>query len=140
MNYDPNVVGHPIFTTRDGYKVYNPLVFIIGMMKYAFNETYSEYFFQAIPPAFICLISAIVLFVLTSILVNTHQKNQHIHGTAHFATRKDFKKYGMLQQHGVVCGELSEARVNYKIDAEKDSLLQNQDKERSERKRQCSCL
>ena len=28
----------------------------------------------------------------------------------------------MLQQHGVVCGELSEARINYKIDAEKSSL------------------
>ena len=122
MNYDPNVVGHPVFTTRNGYRVYNPLVFIIGMMKYAFNETYSEYFFQAIPPAFFCLISAIVLFVLTSIFVNAHQKNQHIHGTARFATRKDLKKYGMLQQHGVVCGELSEARVNYKIDAEKAAL------------------
>ena len=28
----------------------------------------------------------------------------------------------MLQQHGVVCGELAEAKVNYKIDAEKASL------------------
>ena len=108
MNYDPAVIGHPVFTFKNGYRVYNPLVFIIGMMKYALNETYSEYFFQAIPPAFICLISAIVLFVLTSIFVNAHQKNQHIHGTARFATRKDLKKYGMLQQHGVVCGELAE--------------------------------
>ena len=122
MNYDPEVIGHPIFVSKNGYRVYNPLIFIIGMIKYAFNDTYSYYFFQAIPPAFICLVSAIILFVLTSIFVNAHQKNQHIHGTARFATKQDLKRYGLLQQHGVVCGELSEAKVNYKIDAEKASL------------------
>ncbi len=122
MNYDPEVIGKPIFVSRNGYRVYNPLIFIIGMMKYAFNDSYSYYFFQAIPPTFICLVSAVLLFVLTSIFVNSHQKNQHIHGTARFATRKDLKKYGLLQKYGVVCGELSEARVNYKIDAEKASL------------------
>lgn len=122
MNYDPEVIGDPIFTFKSGYRVYNPLIFLIGMMKYAFNDTYSYYFFKAIPATFICLVSAILLFVLTSIFVNSHQKNQHIHGTARFATRKDLKNYGMLQQHGVVCGELAEAKVNYKIDAEKASL------------------
>ena len=113
MNYDPRVVGKPLFIFRSGYRVYNPLIFIIG---------YSYYFFQAIPATFICLSLAALIFVVTSILVNSHQKNQHIHGTARFATRKDLKKYGMLQQHGVVCGELSEARIDYKIDAEKASL------------------
>ena len=122
MNYDPAVVGHPVFITKGGYRFYNPLIFLIGMLKYAFNDTYSYYFFQAIPATFICLVLAILLFVLTSIFVNAHQKNQHIHGTARFATRKDLKKYGMLQQRGVVCGELSSADVRYKIDAEKASL------------------
>ena len=122
MNYDPEVIGDPIFTFKSGYRVYNPLIFLIGMMKYAFNDTYSYYFFKAIPATFICLVSAVMLFILTSIFVNAHQKNQHIHGTARFATRKDLKNYGMLQQHGVVCGELAEAKINYKIDAEKASL------------------
>ena len=122
MNYDPAVVGHPLFITKSGYRFYNPLIFLIGMLKYAFNETYSYYFFQAIPATFICLVLAVLLFVMTSIFVNAHQKNQHIHGTARFATRKDLKKYGMLQQRGVVCGELSSADVRYKIDAEKASL------------------
>lgn len=122
MNYDPDVIGDPVFTFKSGYRIYNPLVFLIGMLKYAFNDTYSYYFFKAIPATFICLVSAILLFILTSIFVNAHQKNQHIHGTARFATRKDLKNYGMLQQHGVVCGELSEAKINYKIDAEKASL------------------
>lgn len=122
MNYDPHVVGKPVFIFKSGYRLYNPVVFLIGMMKFAFNDTYSYYFFQAIPATFICLSLALLIFVVTSILVNSHQKNQHIHGTARYATKKDLKNYGMLQQHGVVCGELSEARINYKIDAEKSSL------------------
>ena len=122
MNYDPRVVGNPVFIFENGYRVYNPLIFIIGMMKFAFNEEYSYYFFQAIPATFICLSLAVILFVITSILVSAHQKNQHIHGTARYATRKDLKNYGMLQRHGVVCGELAEAKIPYKIDAEKASL------------------
>lgn len=122
MNYDPAVIGRPVFITKKGYRLYNPLVFLIGMLKYAFNETYSNYFFQASEPFLVCLIIAILLFFFTAIFINAHQKNQHIHGTARFATRKDLKNYGLLQQHGVVCGELAEAKVNYKIDAEKASL------------------
>lgn len=122
MNYDPNVIGEPIFVTSKGYRFYNPLIFLIGMIKFAFNETYSFYFFQAIPPTFISLVLAILLFIITSILVNSHQKNQHIHGTARYATKKDLKKYGLLQKHGVICGELENAKVNYKIDVEKASL------------------
>ena len=122
MNYDPNVIGEPIFITKSGYRFYNPLIFLIGMIKFAFNETYSFYFFQAIPPTFICLVLAILLFVITSVLVNSHQKNQHIHGTARYATKKDLKAFGMLQKQGVICGELANAKVNYKINPEKASL------------------
>lgn len=122
MNYDPKVVGEPVFVTKSGYRFYNPLIFLIGMLKFAFNETYSYYFFQAIPPTFICLILAAMLFLVTAIFVNSHQKNEHIHGTARYATRKDLKKYGLLQHYGVVCGELSTANVTYKIDPIKASL------------------
>lgn len=122
MNYDPRVVGKPVFIFKNGYRLYNPLVFLIGMMKFAFNDAYSYYFFQAIPATFICLSLAALIFVITSILLSCHQKNQHIHGTARYATRKDLKNYGMLQRHGVVCGELAEAKIPYKIDVEKASL------------------
>lgn len=122
MNYDPRVVGKPVFIFKNGYRLYNPLVFLIGMMKFAFNDAYSYYFFQAIPATFICLSLAALIFVITSILMSCHQKNQHIHGTARYATRKDLKNFGMLQRHGVVCGELAEAKIPYKIDVEKASL------------------
>ncbi len=122
MNYDENVIGKPLFTLKGGYRIYNPLIFLLGMFKYSFNEVYSYYFFQVIPPTFIGLVLAILIFVLTSIIVSAHQKNQHIHGTSRWATVKDLKNFGMLQEYGVVCGELASANVGYHVDAEKASL------------------
>ncbi len=68
----------------------------IGMLNFAFNDGYSFYFFQAIPPTFISLVHAVMIFVLTSIFVNSHKKNQHIHGTVGFATKKDLKNCGAV--------------------------------------------
>lgn len=122
MNYDPNVIGNPLIVFKNGYRLYNPCIFILGIFKFMFDSTYSYYFFQAVPPLFFSLVLAALLFVLTNILVSAHQKNQHIHGTARWATRKDLEKYGMLQQYGVVCGELATAGVGYHVDREKASL------------------
>ncbi len=123
MNYDPRVIGRPLLILKNGYRIYNPLVFVLGMFKFAFNDVYSYYFFQAVPPAFFGLVLAVLLFVVTSIIVSAHQKNQHIHGTARWATRKDLENYGMLQRYGVVCGELASAGVGYHVDKEKSSLV-----------------
>ncbi|MBR7065065.1 MAG: type IV secretory system conjugative DNA transfer family protein, partial [Treponema sp.] len=122
MNYDPNVIGNPLFVFKNGYRLYNPLIFILGMIKYAFNDVYSYYFFQAIPPTFFGLVIAVILFVMTKLLLVAHQKNQHIHGTARWATVKDLKNYGLLQKYGVVCGELEKAKVGFHVDREKASL------------------
>lgn len=123
MNYDPRVIGRPLLILKNGYRIYNPLVFVLGMFKFAFNDVYSYFFFQAVPPAFFGLVLAVLLFVVTSIIVSAHQKNQHIHGTARWATRKDLENYGMLQRYGVVCGELASAGVGYHVDREKASLV-----------------
>ena len=123
MNYDPRVIGRPLLILKSGYRIYNPLVFVLGMFKFAFNDVYSYYFFQAVPAAFFGLVLAVLLFVVTSIILSAHQKNQHIHGTARWATRKDLESYGMLQRYGVVCGELASAGVGYHVDKEKASLV-----------------
>lgn len=123
MNYDPRVIGRPLLILKSGYRIYNPLVFVLGMFKFAFNDVYSYYFFQAVPAAFFGLVLAVLLFVVTSIILSAHQKNQHIHGTARWATRKDLENYGMLQRYGVVCGELDSAGVGYHVDKEKASLV-----------------
>ena len=123
MNYDPRVIGRPLLILKSGYRIYNPLVFVLGMFKFAFNDVYSYYFFQAVPADFFGLVLAVLLFVVTSIILSAHQKNQHIHGTARWATRKDLESYGMLQRYGVVCGELASAGVGYHVDKEKASLV-----------------
>ena len=123
MNYDPYVIGDPLFVTKSGYRVYNPAIFILGMFKFAFNETYSYYFFKAAPPVFIALCLAVLLFLITSILTASHQKNQHIHGTADWMTTEDLAAVGHLQEHGVVCGELASADVSYRVDEEKQSMV-----------------
>ena len=122
MNHDYRVIGKPLFILKTGYRVYNPLIFILGMFKYAFDDVYSYYFFQAVPAAFIGLVSAVLLFFITSIIVAAHQKNQHIHGTSRWAKRKDLEIFGMLSPRGVVCGELNSARVGYRINREKGNL------------------
>ena len=104
MNYDPNVIGNPLFSLKNGgriYNVYNPLYPVFGLFRYSFNETYSYYFFQAGPPVFISLVSAAIIFVMSSIVLASHQKNQHIHGTARWANKKDLKKFGMLQDGAI---------------------------------------
>ena len=122
MNYDERVIGRPLLVIK-GYKIYNPLIFLLSIFKYAFDDVYSYYFFQAIPPVFISLAIAIILFMLTSLIVASHQKNQHIHGTARWATKKDLEKSGILQKYGVVCGELDNAKVTYHVDKEKATLV-----------------
>lgn len=123
MNHDYSVIGRPLFILNGAYRVYNPLIFILGMFKYAFDDAYSYYFFQAAPAAFIGLVVAVLLFFITSVIVSAHQKNQHIHGTARWATRKDLEKFGMLQPRGVICGQLASANVGYHTDKEKASLV-----------------
>ena len=123
MNHDYSVIGRPLFILNGSYRVYNPLIFILGVFKYAFDDVYSYYFFQAAPAVFIGLVVAVLLFFITSVIVSAHQKNQHIHGTARWATRKDLEKFGMLQPRGVICGQLSSANVGYHTDKEKQSLV-----------------
>lgn len=122
MNYDPRVVGKPIFKIC-GILVYNPLVFLIGVFKYAFNDVYSYYFFKAVPPFLFCFMTAVLCFLVMGIFINAHQKNQHIHGTARYANVRDLKKAGHLQEHGIVCGELETARVYYNINPVKGNMV-----------------
>ena len=125
MNYDEKVVGRPLMVFSNGYRLYNPGIFLLGIFKYAFNESYSSYFFSAMPPTGICFGIAFFLFIITSLLLNSHQKNQNIYGTARWGTKKDLKEVGHLQRYGVVCGELDNADVYSKInpDPEKGNLI-----------------
>lgn len=123
MNYDEKIVGVPFYTLSSGYRIYNPLVFLLGILKYAFNDVYSFYFFKAVPPVFLSLCLAVLSFVFLSIICNAHQRNQHVHGTSRWGEKKDLVKFGFLQRYGVVCGELNNAPVVYSIGGENHDKL-----------------
>ena len=125
MNYDERVIGKPLIVLKNGYRLYNPGIFLLGVFKYAFNEAYSSYFFKAFPPTGISFIIAFLLYFITALILNSHQKNQNVYGTARWGTKKDLKEVGHLQKYGVVCGELEEAGVYSKInpDPEKANIV-----------------
>lgn len=140
MNYDERVIGKPLIVLKSGYRLYNPGVFLLGVFKYAFNEGYSNYFFKAFPPTGISFIIAFFLYFVTALILNSHQKNQNVHGTARWGNLKDLKALGHLQRYGVVCGETSNANVYSKINPEKGNLVLHLHKNFFTRKEEISPL
>lgn len=140
MNYDERVIGKPLIVLKSGYRLYNPGVFLLGVFKYAFNEGYSNYFFKAFPPTGISFIIAFFLYFVTALILNSHQKNQNVHGTARWGNLKDLKALGHLQRYGVVCGETANANVYSKINPEKGNLVLHLHKNFFTRKEEISSL
>lgn len=140
MNYDERVIGKPLIVLKSGYRLYNPGVFLLGVFKYAFNEGYSNYFFKAFPPTGISFIIAFFLYFVTALILNSHQKNQNVHGTARWGNLKDLKALGHLQRYGVVCGETANANVYSKINPEKGNLVLHLHKNFFTRKEEISPL
>ena len=125
LNYDERVIGKPLFVLSNGYKIYNPGYLLLGVFKYASDKNYSNYFFKAFPPTGISFIIAFVLYFITALIMNSHQKKQDVYGTARWATKKDLDETGHLQEYGVVCGQLENADVYSKLnpDPEKANIV-----------------
>ena len=125
MNYDERVVGKPLKILLTGYRLYNPLVFLLGVFKYAFDKGYTDYFYKAMPPIGVSFAISILIHFTTSLILNSHQKKQNVYGTARWGTKKDLKEVGHLQKYGVVCGELENAGVYSKLnpDPEKANVV-----------------
>ena len=140
MNYDERVIGKPLIVLKSGYRLYNPGIFLLGVFKYAFNEGYSNYFFKAFPPTGISFIIAFFLYFITALILNSHQKNQNVHGTARWGNLKDLKALGHLQRYGVVCGETANANVYSEINPEKGNLVLHLHKNFFTRKEEISPL
>lgn len=123
MNYDPSVVGDPLYVLKDGYRIYNPVYFLLSSIKYITSEDYADYVFKSLPPAIIGIAVAVLLYLFKGFFIAGHQKNQHIYGTARWAKLRDLLKFGLLQRYGIVCGELAHAPVTYKIGGENNDKL-----------------
>ncbi len=123
MNYDPDVIGQPLKVLPNGYRIYNPVYFILSAIKYFADEDFSDYLFRSAPPIIIGFAAALMIYMLRGVLLTGHQKNQHIYGTARWARKKDLIKFGLMQRYGIVCGETANAPVTYKIGGENNDKL-----------------
>lgn len=125
MNFDERVIGMPLFVLSNGYKIYNPGILLLGCIKYATDNTYTTYFFKAFPPLGISLIIAFSIYFITALILNSHQKNQNVYGTARWGKVKDLKETGHCQEYGVVCGQQEKADVYSKLnpDPEKANIV-----------------
>ena len=124
MNYDERVIGKPLLVIAN-YKIYNPGYVLLGLFKYASDKTYANCFFEVFPPTTISIIIAFSLYFITALILNSHQKNQNVYGTATWAIINDLKDTGHCQKYGVVCGQQEKADVYPKInpDAEKANIV-----------------
>ena len=92
MRYNPHIVRYPLFRFPSGYPVYNPFVYFGCFIKYFLRPGFDVYLFRSIKPALIgtaIAIGFIILYVIRSL----RQKEEHLYGTARWATEKDLKKF-----------------------------------------------
>jgi type IV secretion system protein VirD4 len=113
MNHDPRIVGNALYTIF-GKKFYNPFLYLLCYIKFAFQDEFVPYLNAAIQPFFVGLISAVLLLLVLSICREIVKKNDNVHGTARWGTEKDLKKNGLTKKDGVILGQCQKANVTAK--------------------------
>lgn len=88
------------------------------MSKTVYRDRYLSSIMAVLISGIIALLFAIIFNI---ILDNMFHSNRNLHGTAHFAKKKELKENGLLKECGVICGELDTAKV--KANQEKDSSI-----------------
>lgn len=85
------------------YPIFNPFVIMITMFTQPFNQKVQNAISAASVPiwvsAAIAIFTWLVLAVIRTIGMN---KNENFYGTARWGTKKDLKKFGLCEKHGVV--------------------------------------
>lgn len=114
MNYDSRIVGSPLFIINN-YRIYSPFVYLLCIIRFAFKPGFGPYFYASILPGGICSILAIIVALIISMIRSYLQKSVNLYGTARWGTKKDLKKYGFLQKHGMVCGQLADAKIDVDV-------------------------
>lgn len=117
MNFDPRIVGYPILILKsfNNYRIYHPALYFLAFLKYAFKPGFGPYFYASLKPALIGVVLALFSLLFFSLLRNYLQKLQKLYGTARWGTKKDLKKFGLLQSKGMILGQLVEADVTAQI-------------------------
>ena len=111
MNGDVRIVGEPLLFVF-GKPLYNPLYFILSIFKYIYYEDFAPYYLNAIKYFLYWGILSLFIAFFWTIFINTvNRQNGNTQGTARLSEVKDLKENGLLNKHGVICGETADAIV-----------------------------
>lgn len=126
VGYNPRYCETPMYILKHsigkypaGYPIFNPLVIIITMFTNPFDAVAQDAIAKATVPGTICAISAILVWLLISIIRSKgFNKNDNLYGTARWLKAKELKKFGLTEKTGVVLAQQfsasSEAIINSK--------------------------
>ncbi|MCK9550441.1 type IV secretory system conjugative DNA transfer family protein [Aquamicrobium sp.] len=100
-------LGKPIF----GH-IYEPFHWIIWIFQ--FGSTNKQFFNLVIIKAGVAMIGVIIFFVVMKLLLYRQAKSyDDVHGSAHWATKKEIEKMGLInQQKGVYIGAWQDPKTN----------------------------
>lgn len=123
MGYNPSYCEQPIYILKHsigkypaGYPIFNPIVILITMFRNPFDHLVQDAIGQASIPGTICAVIAVFTWLTISIIRSRgFNKNDNIYGTARWGTKKDLKKFGLCEEHGVVLAQ--------QYDAETESII-----------------
>ena len=119
MGYNPRYCETPIYILKHGigkypagYPIFNPIVILITMFTNPFDKLVQESIGQAAIPGTICAVIAVFTWLAISIIRSRgFNKNEHLYGTARWGTKKDLKKFGLCEDHGVVLAQQYDAQT-----------------------------
>lgn len=119
MGYNPRYCETPIYILKHGigkypagYPIFNPIVILITMFTNPFDKLVQESIGQAAIPGTICAVIAVFTWLSISIIRSRgFNKNEHLYGTARWGTKKDLKKFGLCEDHGVVLAQQYDAQT-----------------------------
>lgn len=119
VGYDINYCDRPVYILKHdigkypaGYPIFNPVVIIITMFTHPFDRIVQDAIVIAFIPGIICVVLAVLLWLTISIIRSKgFNKNDHMYGTARWGTKKDLKKFGLCEEHGVVLAQQYDAET-----------------------------
>jgi type IV secretion system protein VirD4 len=116
LDYNPDIIGPPWFIYHDKF-VYYPFLLILLIVKYAFlgDQVIGAIVYNSAMLTTIGIIIAVVIYFILSWTRDAINKNQNIHGTSRWATKKDLKAVGLFEEAGVVLAQEESAKVDYTI-------------------------
>lgn len=119
IGYNPRYCEYPIYVLKHkigsypaGYPIFNPVVILITMFTNPFDSLVQDAIGQAAIPGTICAILAVFTWLAISIIRSKgFNKNDSLYGTARWGTKKDLKKFGLCEKHGVVLAQQYDAKT-----------------------------